>query len=54
MIPPFDDSGSLPPSIHPVTLNGIDARFGRSSELRRVQLAADRAGAPKGVVEVIP
>ena len=32
MIPPFDDSGCLPPGIHPATLDEIEARFGRSSE----------------------
>jgi hypothetical protein len=42
MIPPFDDSGSLPPGVHPATLAEIDARFGRSSELRRVQMESVR------------
>ena len=38
MIPPFDEHGYLPPGIHPATLEEIDARFGRESELRRVQM----------------
>src|SRR5436853_7784250 len=38
MIPRFDDSGSLPPGIHPATLTEIAERFGHQSELRRVQL----------------
>lgn len=55
MIPPsFDDSGVLPPGVHPATLGEVEARFGRQSELRRVQMEsvrwmpdlAVRAGAP--------
>ncbi len=42
MIPPFDESGCLPPGIHPATLDEIDARFGRLSELRRVQMESVR------------
>jgi hypothetical protein len=42
MIPPFDEFGRLPPGIHPATLAEIDARFGRQSELRRVQLESVR------------
>jgi hypothetical protein len=42
MIPPFDDSGSLPPGVHPATLAEIDVRFGRQSELRRVQMESVR------------
>ena len=38
MIPPFDDTGVLPPGVHPATLDEIEARFGRQSELRRVQM----------------
>ena len=38
MIPLFDDSGVLPPGIHPATLPEIEARFGSGSELRRVQM----------------
>ena len=36
MIPSFDEHGYLPPGIHPATLDEIEARFGRESELRRV------------------
>ncbi len=42
MIPPFDDSGCLPPGVHPATLEEIDARFGGPSELRRVQMESVR------------
>jgi len=42
MIPPFDDSGCLPPGIHPATLAEIEERFGRQSELRRVQMESVR------------
>lgn len=42
MIPPFDDSGCLPPGVHPATLSEIDERFGRQSELRRVQMESVR------------
>jgi hypothetical protein len=42
MVPPFDESGCLPPGIHPATLDEIDARFGRLSELRRVQMESLR------------
>lgn len=38
MIPPFDDSGTLPPGVHRATLEETGARFGRGSELRRVQM----------------
>ena len=38
MIPPFDDSGCLPPGVHSATLAEIEARFGRESELRRAQM----------------
>lgn len=38
MIPPFNELGCLPPGAHPATLDEIDARFGRLSELRRVQM----------------
>src|SRR5439155_1901222 len=58
MIPPFNDSGFLPPGIHSATIDEIDARFGRQSELRRVQMEsvrwmvdlAVRAGAQKIVL----
>jgi len=42
MIPPFDDSGFLPPGVHPATLAEIEARFGILSELRRVQMESVR------------
>ena len=42
MIPPFDKSGCLPPGIHPATMAEIEARFGRESELRRVQMESVR------------
>ena len=38
MIPPFDESGFLPRGIHCATLAEIEARFGRASELRRVEM----------------
>jgi hypothetical protein len=41
MIPPFDDqSGFLPPGVHPATLPEIEVCFGRASEMRRVQMEA--------------
>jgi hypothetical protein len=42
MIPPFNDDGRLPPGVHPATLDEIDARFGRGSELRRAQFESLR------------
>jgi hypothetical protein len=42
MIPPFDESGCLPPGIHVATLAEIEARFGASCELRRVQMESIR------------
>lgn len=42
MIPPFDDSGNLPPGVHSASLNDIEARFGRDSELRRVEMESVR------------
>ena len=42
MIPPFDDSGCLPPGVHPATMAEIEARFGCESELRRVQMESVR------------
>ena len=58
MIPPFDEHGYLPPGVHPATLDEIEARFGRESELRRVQMEslrwlvglANRAGVARLVV----
>jgi len=42
VIPPFDQSGFLPPGIYPATLEEVQARFGRHSELRRVQMESVR------------
>jgi hypothetical protein len=42
MIPPFDDSGFLPPGVHPATLAEIEDRFGHRSELRREQMESVR------------
>lgn len=42
VIPPFDDSGVLPPGVHLATLDEIEIRFGRGSELRRVQMESIR------------
>jgi hypothetical protein len=38
MIPEFDDHGYLPPGIHPATIEEVEQRFGRQSELRRVEM----------------
>ncbi len=35
IIPPFTNSGLLPPGVHPASLAEIDARFGILSEVRR-------------------
>jgi len=42
VIPPFDDSGCLLPGLHGAALAEIEARFGRQSELRRVQMESVR------------
>lgn len=42
MIPPFLESGVLPHGVHPATLTEIDDRFGRGSEIRRVQMESVR------------
>ena len=42
MIPPFDDTGCLPPGVHPAMLKEVEARFGVQSELRRVQMESVR------------
>jgi hypothetical protein len=42
MIPPFDEHGYLPMGVHPATLDEIEARFGRESELRHVQMESLR------------
>jgi len=42
MIPPFDEHGYLPPGLHAATLDEIEVRFGRESELRRIQMESLR------------
>ena len=42
MIPPFDDRGYLPPGIPAGSLEAVEARFGRDSEVRRVQMESIR------------
>jgi BMFP domain-containing protein YqiC len=42
MIPPFNESGFLPPGVHRATLSEIAARVGVQSELRRVQMESVR------------
>jgi hypothetical protein len=38
VIPELDENGNLPPGIHRATLAEIGERFGRSTEIRRVQM----------------
>lgn len=42
MIPRFDENGYLPPGRHRANLAEIEKRFGRQSELRRVQMESVR------------
>jgi hypothetical protein len=42
MIPPFNDDGYLPPGVHAATLLEIAARFGKASQLRRVEMESIR------------
>ena len=42
MIPPFEDNGYLLPGIHVASLDEVEARFGRESELRVVQIQSLR------------
>jgi hypothetical protein len=42
VIPPFEESGWLPPGIHLATLAEVEDRFGRQSEIRRVQMQSVR------------
>jgi hypothetical protein len=42
MIPPFEDSGFLPPGVHRATLAEIEARFGRETDVRRAQMESVR------------
>jgi len=58
MIPEFDENGYLPPGIHRATFDEIAERFGRESEIRRVEMeslrwlvdAAVRAGVERIVI----
>jgi Family of unknown function (DUF6932) len=58
VIPAFDEHGYLPPGLHPATLEEVETRFGRGSELRRVQMeslrwlvdVAPRAGVARLVI----
>jgi hypothetical protein len=38
MIPDFDEHGYLPPGLHRASLEELEERFGRGSEIRRVQM----------------
>jgi hypothetical protein len=42
MIPDFDERGYLPAGVHLASLDEIDARFGRQSEVRRAQMESLR------------
>ncbi len=42
MIPDFEKNGYLPPGLHHATLDEVEQRFGRGSELRRVQMESLR------------
>ena len=42
MIPPFNDFGYLPAGLHLAALDEIDERFGKGTELRRVQMESLR------------
>lgn len=42
MLPEFDEHGYLPPGIHRAPIDEIEMRFGRQSELRRVQMESVR------------
>ena len=58
MIPDFNEQGYLPPGVYGATLDEIEERFGRQSEVRRVQMeslrwlvdAAIQAGARRVIV----
>ena len=58
MIPPFTENGYLPSGVHPAKLDEVEVRFGRTSEVRRVQMEslrwlvelADRAGVKRLVI----
>ena len=42
MIPPFNEHGYLPTGVHQATVDEVDVRFGRESEVRRVQMESLR------------
>jgi hypothetical protein len=42
MIPPFNEHGYLPTGVHQATLDEVDVRFGKESEVRRVQMESLR------------
>ena len=42
MIPPFNETGCLPPGVHTATLGEVEDRFGHPSELRREQMESVR------------
>ena len=42
MIPRFNEHGYLPAGVHTATLDELEARFGRESEVRRVQMESLR------------
>ena len=42
MIPDFDEHGYLPPGLHLASLDEIEERFGRQSDIRRVQMGSLR------------
>jgi hypothetical protein len=42
MIPDFNEHGYLPAGVYPVSLDEIEARFGRQSEVRQVQMESLR------------
>jgi len=42
VIPALNDEGYLPPGLHGATVDEIHARFGRESQLRRVQIESLR------------
>jgi hypothetical protein len=59
MLPEFDENGNLPPGIHRASLVEIAERFGRDSEVRRVEMEslnwladlAMRVGVERVVIE---
>ena len=57
MIPEFDENGYLPAGVHPATMEEIERRFARGSEIRRVMHESlqwlERAAAGAGVVRII-